>query len=108
MSLTNVKADGNVPFQSNRPRYKIVGVEYTTIVQQMASGDFNGKRATTVAQPNPDLVDPAVKGGQALWTGLNNGGVFFLGGPGARPAVIGAVYAQNCTPTYNIVAMDDP
>lgn len=107
MSLTNVKADGNVPFQKNRPRYSIVGVNPSTIIQRLATGDFTGKRATTAAQPDAALLDPEVSGGKALWDQLALGGVFFLGGDGGRPLLIESVYAHGCTPTYKIVSNTD-
>lgn len=109
--ITNVKADGNVPFQANRPRYNIVGTGVTLIKQIKASGsgDFNGKRAKTLAQTNPALLDPTTVGkGQAIWTNLSDAGLFYLGGPQARPLVIEGVVSKNCTPTFKIVAMDDP
>lgn len=106
--LTNVKSDDNVPLQPNRPRFNIVGVSPTTISQVMATGDFNGKRATTVGQPNPALLDPVVSGGKARWAALNNGGVFFLGGNQARPLRVETAYHVGCIPTYIIAAIDDP
>lgn len=108
MSLTDVKADNNVPLQTNRPRYNIVGVNPTMIVQKMAASTLDGKRATTVAKPNPALLDPVVTGGKALWSNLTHGGVFFLGGDQARPLIIESMYANGGVATVTVVSKDDP
>lgn len=100
-----IKADNNVPFQANRPRFNIVGVHPSSISQ---AGTMNGKRPTTVAQPNPSLLDPAVSGGKAEWTALNNGGIFFLGGNPARPLIIDSMFQTGAAPTVKIVAINDP
>jgi hypothetical protein len=106
--MNNVKADGNVPFQ-NRPRFSIVGIQPTTIIQKMLTNiDFDGGRAKTVAQPNADLVDPTVTRGEALWSGLTNGGLFYLGGKIARPAIVESYYSKNCTATFTLVKISDP
>ena len=103
-----VMADNNVPFQS-RPRFSIVGIQPSWILQRMAASvDFNGKRAATAAITNPNDLDPVVSQGRALWSSLDNGGVFFLGGDQARPLVIDEYYAKNCTATYTIVSTTDP
>lgn len=97
---------GNVPFQ-NKPRYNIVGVNPTLITHKMkTTKNFDGYRASTAVLSVP-LADPAVSAGKANFAGLEHGGLMFLGGNTARPAIVESYYAKNCTATYKIVAMDD-
>lgn len=105
--IQNVKANDNVPLQ-DKPRFSIVGLSPTLIKHVKTSGDFTGKRAKTLAQPDPTKVVPTVSRGMAVFEGLSEGGIFYLGGPGARPLVIDGVFSKNCTPTFKIIAMDDP
>lgn len=98
---------GNVPFQT-APRYNIVGVNPTLITHKMKTAkDFDGKKASTAPGGSP-LADPAVTGGHANFAGLEHGGLMFLGGNTARPAIVDSFYALNCVPVYKIVSMDDP
>lgn len=105
--MNNVKADGNVPFQ-NRPRFSIVGLQPTTIIQKMVTAtNFNGARAKT-ATIGADLLDPTVTRGEATWSDLTEGGLFYLGGKIARPAVVESYYSKNCTATFTLVKISDP
>lgn len=91
-----------------RPKFNIIGNNPSWIIQRMAANtDFNGARPTTPTVAADDL-DPVVTGGQALWSGLDNGGLFYLGGNRSRPCVVEAIRSANATFTTTLVKISDP
>lgn len=66
------QADNNVPQIGPRSFYNLVGMNPTLLLHK---GTINGL-LPAVAPDGPELLDPVVSGGKAVWSGLSQGGLF--------------------------------
>jgi len=106
LDKSTVKRDGNVPPKPGGFYALLVGANPSWIRHEMAAGkQLNGKFP---AKPAATLVDPdSVKAGLAVYTLLEDGGLFVQHGQSPRGTVIHDIN-NDATATLTIVHISDP